>query len=540
MFDQKSGLSVYNSIVKNSRLMIELALCSQRDDLSGIYLAPSYSNPQTWFGLIYIRYGIYSTAAYRFFIIMGDAYFDPNLMKFPDGGINMSQVCSEMSENSKNKENLESKSNEESEKNVENKGDQASQGNQGNLVNPDENKQEILKTEQTESDINAKIPENEFKISENELEVTEISENTSTKYHPLESSSNQENSNTETSTSKSNSNITIETDNNKKKTKNKKNSKKCNFNSTSKVSGHSPSHWTLPRIYFYSPTKPFHPHVNQETGELNLQWYFKNWDEKRHHVWHCLKCLKHIFYNKLMKSDLDYEESLKTSNTADISPNLYDESYSKKIGNSNENSSLNTPNRIGILNNFNKLNQKNSFQKRINDHVKPDIIKTSKTFDLEDGNSAETEIFCLDKTRKEILEKNEQEKNEKVDKTESISEVVDSTASETSNQELKSCESKLFNELAAELYTLNFIEYQKLVQNNILSTRNELDEYPRITNDFFEPNYSEINEENFKIQRNKMLCAGEKMKLTGWQAQNAQTSGHSFIMNGTMRPFSKK
>ena len=109
MFDKKSGLSVYNSIVRNSRLMIELALCSQRDDLSGIYLAPSYSNPQTWFGLIYVRYGIYSSAAYRFFIIMGDDYYDPSLMKFPNSkpDVMESRFSSNDSDSSKEKLGLE-------------------------------------------------------------------------------------------------------------------------------------------------------------------------------------------------------------------------------------------------------------------------------------------------------------------------------------------------------------------------------------------------------------------------------------------------
>lgn len=100
--------------------------------------------------------------------------------------------------------------------------------------------------------------------------------------------------------------------------------------------------------------------------------------------------------------------------------------------------------------------------------------------------------------------------------------------------------SNLFNETAATLYQNNFLEYQKSVHHNIEQTRIELNSIPTITDDIFEPNYSEITEEIFQIQKNKMMCAGEKQKLTGWQAQNAQTSGHSFIQPGTIRPFSKK
>merc|ERR1712018_550924 len=62
--------------------MIELALCAQRDDLQGIYLSPSYSNPQVWFGLIYVRYGTYSGAAYRFIMLLGDTEYDHQNVNF--------------------------------------------------------------------------------------------------------------------------------------------------------------------------------------------------------------------------------------------------------------------------------------------------------------------------------------------------------------------------------------------------------------------------------------------------------------------------
>merc|ERR1711934_997425 len=96
MFEKRSGLSIYNKIKQNSRLAIELALCSQRDDLQGISLSPSFTNPHTWFGLIYVRYGVYSRASYRFIIIMGNDQYDPSTMKFPKSHEN--EIRSEKSE----------------------------------------------------------------------------------------------------------------------------------------------------------------------------------------------------------------------------------------------------------------------------------------------------------------------------------------------------------------------------------------------------------------------------------------------------------
>merc|ERR1712224_736208 len=81
-----------------------------------------------------------------------------------------------------------------------------------------------------------------------------------------------------------------------------------------KTNDNASSYWKLPRIFFYGPTKPYHPHIHPITGELNLSWYFKQWDEKRHHIWHCLKCLKHIFYSKLSKTDLQTESQIESSN----------------------------------------------------------------------------------------------------------------------------------------------------------------------------------------------------------------------------------
>lgn len=310
MFDKSSGLSIYNKIKRNSRLAIELALCSQRDDLQGIYLSPSFTNPQTWFGLIYVRYGIYSRASYRFIIIMGNDQYDPSIMKFPKN-----------------------------------------------------------------------------------------------------------NTNTQHDTS---------------------------------------SYWKLPRIYFYGPTKPYHPHIHPITGELNLSWYFKQWDETRHHIWHCLKCLKHIFYSKLAKSDLSPPPEEENSATK---PPL------KSTASNSSSISSSTP------------TSDNSIASPYQQASKPS-----------------------------------------------------SSSSRT-----------LFNETAANTYQTNIQEYTQAVQFNIERTRNELDTIPTVTDDRFEPNYSKLDSDNiYLVAKNKMKIAGEKQKLTGWQAQNAQTSGHSFVMPGTIRPFSKR
>ena len=336
MFDKNSGLSIYNSIVRNSRLMIELALCSQRDDLNGIYLAPSYKNPQTWFGLIFVRYGIYSSAAYRFMLIMGDDYYDPSMMDFP---VKIEEY-------------------------------------------------EKFKRQKSSEDFDRKFfPDNDDEKEMKEEEDEVVKQEKPTKH------------------SNSDSNPT--------------------------------NAWNLPRIFFYAPTKPYHPHVDPVTGELNLSWYFKAWDEKRHHIWHCLKLLRHIFYNKLSKNDLHYQG-----------------------------------NRV----------------------ISKDSVDTTTS--------------------------------EKTDSSSNLK--ITSSSSPT-----------LFNQTAATLYEENPSEYAKIVKYNIEQTRIELNTAPTLTEDYFEPNYSDLAPDAYKVQKNKMLVAGEKQKLTGWQAQNAQTSGHSFIMPGTIRPFSK-
>ena len=197
MFESISGLHVYNPIVKTSRLMIELALCAQRDDLNGIYLSPSYTNPQVWFGLIYVRYGTYSGAAFRFIMLLGDTDYDHQNVNFPIHGVsNRMQHVNTKVDNNRNS---------------------SSESNQ---------------TDKTDS--------------------SKIGDNSSEKLKSAVSDSNLKDE----------------------------------------------DFWRLPRIYFYSPTKPYHPHVDPITGKLNLEWYFRSWDEKRHHIWHCLKCLQGKFRKK--------------------------------------------------------------------------------------------------------------------------------------------------------------------------------------------------------------------------------------------------
>jgi len=403
MFDKSSGLSIYNKIKRNSRLAIELALCSQRDDLQGIYLSPSFTNPQTWFGLIYVRYGVYSRASYRFIIIMGNDQYDPTTMKFP--------------------------------------------------------------------------------INHEKQSATKNSSSSSS------SSQNHENRH---------------------------------------------SYWRLPRIFFYGPTKPYHPHIHPTTGELNLGWYFKEWDEKRHHIWHCLKCLKHLFYSKLGKSDLNVE-----------------------VG-TLDNQNLQNP-----QNPKNPQNLQNLAESKINSHRIPPIteIKSQNTL-LEPHNQQQKPLEKMPSNSSENSSASNTSHNNPHNPN-GISRNYSTTSSGTSNTNSntnpphhtsnthhhhlphlhpQTQNSKtLFNETAATVYQTNHEEFKQAVQFNIERTRNELDTIPVVTDDLFEPNYSTLESDNiYLVAKNKMKIAGEKHKLTGWQAQNAQTSGHSFVMPGTIRPFSKR
>jgi len=368
--------------------------------LSGIYLAPSYSNPQTWFGLIYVRYGIYSSAAYRFFIIMGDDYYDPSMMKFP-----IAKPDSTLNNNSSlggsGGSRFQSKDS----------------GSQNSSAKNNNGKPALDRTN-----------------SETSSQGAEAANSDSEAKHGQSLDEDQPQREETTSSGK--------------KSEQPSSSSKSGPKAKENLRG---SHWNLPRIYFYSPTKPYHPHVDPITGELNLSWYFKTWDEKRCHVWHCLKLLKHIFYNKLCRSDLYFSSS----------------------GDTNESS----------------INQQHN---------------------------------------KDLSEDKSDSKNE-----------VDRLAKEF-REGVGIYASNLFNETAAKIYQEDSAEYLKMVRHNIDKCRIELNTVPTVTDDAFEPNYSDIPEDTFNIQKNKMLCAGEKQKLTGWQAQNAQTSGHSFIQEGTIRPFSKR
>lgn len=306
--------------------MIELALCAQRDDLQGIYLSPSYSNPQVWFGLIYVRYGTYSGAAYRFIMLLGDTEYDHQNVNFqyysPNSGRKRKDV---------------------------------------NNINT----QRFSSSESNQTDTDSSLFQDSSKFNQE----NDISQKSNSLKEDIE------------------------------------------------------QFWSLPRIYFYSPTKPYHPHVDPITGKLNLEWYFGSWDEKRHHIWHCLKCLRHLFYNRLSKSDLNPNEKVHTE--TDLSPTTY-------------------------------MAQKS-----------------------------------------------------------------------------------LLNATAAELYKSQPEEYLIAVQNNIERQKSELNTCTTLTDDIFEPNYSDMDKSLFVVSQNKMMETGKLQKLTGWQAQNAQTSGHSFVKAGTIKPFSK-
>lgn len=77
------------------------------------------------------------------------------------------------------------------------------------------------------------------------------------------------------------------------------------------------------------------------------------------------------------------------------------------------------------------------------------------------------------------------------------------------------------------------------MQNNIERQKSELNTCTTLTDDIFEPNYSDMDKSLYVVSQNKMMESGKFQKLAGWQAQNAQTSGHSFIKAGTIKPFSK-
>lgn len=388
MFEKNSGLSIYNKIKRNSRLAIELALCSQRDDLQGIYLSPSFTNPQTWFGLIYVRYGVYSRASYRFIIIMGNDQYDPGTMKFPRNHENATQKSSQNHENH--------------------------------------------------------------------------------------------------------------------------------------------SYWRLPRIFFYGPTKPYHPHIHPTTGELNLGWYFKEWDEKRHHIWHCLKCLKHLFYSKLSKSDLDVEVS-STPSEQNLS-NLQNQAESKI-------KSHNVPS-IGEIN-----TTKITLSEPHNNHTQQKPLEKMPSTSSE--NSSDSNTSHNQPHNPNGINRNYSTASSGTCNTNSSANPQHQTSNTQHFHLLSHPQTQnsktLFNETAATVYQTNLEEFKQAVQFNIERTRNELDTIPVVTDDLFEPNYSKLESDNiYLVAKNKMKIAGEKHKLTGWQAQNAQTSGHSFVMPGTIRPFSKR
>ena len=369
---------------------------------------------------------------------MGDDYFDPELMEFPmrkEEMANFQPVKLVKKKRNKSKESQD--------------------------IMPQTNQNHLLKQAQgLGMSLSATIGDFSnlsFKSQSKNSSITSTSKSSNSQYSKKSSGLSSEGSERSKKSGSSSSKSRSRKDN---KDKNKKD--KPEFRG---------SYWNLPRIYFYAPTKPYHPHIDPTTGELNLSWYFKTWDEKRHHVWHCLKLLKHIFYNKMGHNDLYFTRS--TSNSSNYS------NYSSKSVKSSKMSHSKSEN-------FSNMQQ--------NKKPLPEIHF--------DG----------------IPEENHENENPPPQKF-----------------------SNLFNESAARLYVEKPNDYQKMVQLNISQTKIELNTAPTLTNDLFEPDYSDIPDaEVFLVQKNKMMSAGEKQKLTGWQAQNAQTSGHSFIMPGTIRPFSKK
>ncbi|XP_013188907.2 AKT-interacting protein isoform X2 [Amyelois transitella] len=53
----------------------------------------------------------------------------------------------------------------------------------------------------------------------------------------------------------------------------------------------------------------YHPAVNPNTGDLNLQEVFPQWDIKRNHIWQILKYIHFIFHNLNMKSPVNADAS---------------------------------------------------------------------------------------------------------------------------------------------------------------------------------------------------------------------------------------
>lgn len=50
----------------------------QSEDLSGVYVTPSYENPFLWFGVIFVRVGIYKDGIFRFTITLPSKFPNDN------------------------------------------------------------------------------------------------------------------------------------------------------------------------------------------------------------------------------------------------------------------------------------------------------------------------------------------------------------------------------------------------------------------------------------------------------------------------------
>ncbi|XP_045511407.1 protein crossbronx homolog isoform X1 [Colias croceus] len=64
----------------------------------------------------------------------------------------------------------------------------------------------------------------------------------------------------------------------------------------------------VPTLAFTSQL--YHPAVDANTGELNLNEVFPHWDKKQNHIWQILKYLHYIFSNMNIKSPANNDASM--------------------------------------------------------------------------------------------------------------------------------------------------------------------------------------------------------------------------------------
>ncbi|KPI93830.1 Protein crossbronx-like [Papilio xuthus] len=73
---------------------------------------------------------------------------------------------------------------------------------------------------------------------------------------------------------------------------------------------------SVPVVTFTS--KLYHPAVNANTGVLNLNEVFPQWDRKQHHIWQILKYLHLIFNNLNFKSPANVDASVAFKNNRKV------------------------------------------------------------------------------------------------------------------------------------------------------------------------------------------------------------------------------